>query len=207
MARKTKKAAPKRAAKTPKRARKPAKGASTAPKRARASKAAAPAGSKARNTACSEHGSDAIAVARPGAQPTLHLIKLSVGTDNVADLRRWQRERLAKTGKLWHRTRMLPKRAEELLAGGSIYWVIRGMIRARQRLTAIERVADRAGRPDTHLMLDSKIVPVLPTPYRAFQGWRYLLPKDAPPDLARDAGDLAEMPPEMLAELRQLGLV
>ncbi|MGH6949186.1 MAG: DUF1489 family protein [Kiloniellales bacterium] len=205
MARKTTKAAPKRAANAPKRARKPAKGASKSPKRARARKAKAAA--KTRNTARSERASNAIVVARPGAQPTLHLIKLSVGTDDVADLRRWQRARLAKTGKLWHRTRMLPKRAEELLAGGSIYWVIRGMIRARQRLTAIERVADRAGRPDTHLMLDSKVVPVLPTPYRAFQGWRYLLPKDAPADLARDAGDLAEMPPKMLAELRQLGLV
>ncbi len=137
----------------------------------------------------------------------LHLIKLSVGTEDLDDLRRWQARRLADTGRAFHGTRMMPRRRDELLDSGSIYWVIKGFVTARQRLRAIERQADSEGRPMTHLVLEPDLVPILPTPHRPFQGWRYLAPEDAPPDL-RGAGDgLRDMPLEMLAELRQLGLL
>ncbi len=137
----------------------------------------------------------------------LHLIKLSVGTEDVDDLRQWQAKRLAETGRAFHRTRMMPRRREELMEGGSIYWIIKGLIAARQRITGIERIAYSDGTPATMLVLDPELVRILPTPHRPFQGWRYLLPEDAPPDLGEQGDGSAEMPPELIAELRQLGLL
>lgn len=138
---------------------------------------------------------------------TLHLIKLSVGSESVATLRRWQSERLAQTGRLFHRTRMMPRRREELLDGGSIYWVIKGVVRARQRLTGIERAGDEHGRACTLLLLDPDLVRTVPRAHRAFQGWRYLAAEDAPPDLDKAAPGAGDMPHEMAAELRALGLL
>ncbi len=138
---------------------------------------------------------------------TLHLIKLSVGTEDLDDLRRWQADRLAKTGRVFHGTRMMPRRSEQLLDGGSIYWVIKGFVLARQRLTGIERTAYSDGTPATLLVHDPELVPLVPTPHRPFQGWRYLAPEDAPPDLEGWLEGISEMPPEMLAELRHLGLL
>ncbi|MFQ6017359.1 MAG: DUF1489 family protein [Kiloniellaceae bacterium] len=138
---------------------------------------------------------------------SLHLIKLSVGTEDVDGLARWQARRLRQTGRLFHRTRMMPRRRDELLAGGSIYWVIRGYVRARQRLIGIERAADRQGRPSTLLLLDPELHRTLPRAHRPFQGWRYLAPEDAPLDLAELPRGVADMPPDMAAELRELGLL
>ncbi len=137
----------------------------------------------------------------------LHLIKLSVGSEDIEDLRRWHAQRLAETGRVFHRTRMMPRRREELLAGGSIYWVIKGLVTVRQRLLGIERISYSDGTPATELVLDPEYHRTVPTPHRPFQGWRYLLPEDAPPDLGDVSGQLGEMPPEMLAELRHLGLL
>jgi hypothetical protein len=132
----------------------------------------------------------------------LHLIKLSVGTEDTDDLARWQKQRLKETGRLFHRTRMQPKRDAELLAGGSIYWVIRGLVRCRQRLAGFDRILDDEGRPLTLLLLDRKLVLVEPVPHRAFQGWRYLDSARAPRDLTGGAG---ELPAALAAALRQLG--
>lgn len=137
---------------------------------------------------------------------TLHLIKLSVGSDSVDSLARWQARRLAETGRLFHRTRAMPKRRDELLAGGSIYWVIRGNVRARQRLTGIEREPDEEGRLSTLLLLEPSLHRVLPRAHRPFQGWRYLAPEDAPPDLDQITG-ASGMPADMAAELCALGLI
>jgi hypothetical protein len=137
---------------------------------------------------------------------TLHLIKLSVGSESVEGLAQWQALRLAETGRLFHRTRMMPKRRDELLAGGSIYWVIRGYVRARQHFTEIEREPDEEGRTSTLLLLEPSLHRVLPRVHRPFQGWRYLAPKDAPPDLDQIPG-AAGMPAEMAAELHELGLI
>ena len=138
---------------------------------------------------------------------SLHLIKLSVGSEDVEGLHRWQMQRLKRTGRLFHQTRMMPRRRDELLAGGSIYWVIRGYVRARQRLTGIEAAVDEAGKRCTLLLLAPTLVRTIPRAHRAFQGWRYLMPEDAPPDLADAAAGVAEMPPELAAELRELGLL
>ena len=144
----------------------------------------------------------------------LHLIKLSVGTDSVKDLEDWIRQKLKqqkKAGKKKpervHTTRMVPKRAEEILDGGSIYWVIRGQIMCRERVLAIRPFVDKEGIGRCHLVLDPKCVLVEPRPYRAFQGWRYLEPKDAPRDLDRAAPGARDMPEAMRRELRELGLL
>jgi hypothetical protein len=140
-------------------------------------------------------------------QAPLHLIKLSVGTESVEGLRRWQTRRLKLSGRVFHQTRMMPRRAEELLEGGSIYWVIKGLIQARQRLQAIEPKIDAEGRRSTLLVLEPELRRTVPAPHRAFQGWRYLAPEDAPADLGEAPSDAPDMPAEMVAELRALGLL
>ena len=145
---------------------------------------------------------------------TLHLIKLSVGTDSVQDLEDWIQKKLKERKKRGekkperiHTTRMVPKRSEELLDGGSIYWVIRGEILCRERILDIRPFVDRDGVGRCRLVLDPKCVLVQPRPYRAFQGWRYLSAKDAPPDLDRAAPGARNMPETMRRELRELGLL
>ncbi len=143
----------------------------------------------------------------------LHLIKLSVGTDSVQDLEDWiklkikERKKRGQKPERIHTTRMMPKRADELLDGGSIYWVIRGEILCRERILAIRQVRDKEGISRCQLVLDPKCVLVQPRPYRAFQGWRYLEAKDAPPDLDRIARGAATMPEPLRRELRELGLL
>jgi hypothetical protein len=144
----------------------------------------------------------------------LHLIKLCVGCDSVQDLKDWIKERLAERRKAgekkpqrFHRTRMVPKRAEELADGGSLYWVIRGEVMCRERILGIEPFTDKDGVGRCRILLDGKVKLVQPRPYRAFQGWRYLEPKDAPPDLDRAAPGARNMPETMRRELRELGLL
>lgn len=133
---------------------------------------------------------------------TLHLLKLAVGADSIADLEGFQANR---RGRLAHVTRMVPRRAEELLDGGSLYWVIKGQIAVRQGLEAIEPFTDADGVGRCRLVLDRTVVRVRPRPFRAFQGWRYLAPEDSPPDLTSQ--DAAEMPEALRSELAALGLL
>ena len=140
---------------------------------------------------------------------TLHLIKLCVGARSIADLERWQKRRAAErkknggTGQILHITRMRPKRADELLAGGSLYWVINGQVAARQRLIALKHVT-REGVPHCALVLDRKIIPTTPRKHRPFQGWRYLIAEDAPCDLK---GAKSALPERLRTELTELGLL
>jgi len=144
---------------------------------------------------------------------TLHLIKLCVGCDSVNDLEDWIREKLKQRRKRrlslehMHRTRMVPKRSEELRDGGSLYWVIRGEIMCRQRLLDVRPFVDKEGVGRCHLVLEPKLVLVEPRPYRAFQGWRYLAQNDAPRDLDRAAPGAKNMPEALRRELRGLGLL
>jgi hypothetical protein len=143
----------------------------------------------------------------------LHLIKLSVGCDSVQDLKDWikqkaeERKRRREKPERVHTTRMVPKRGDELIDGGSIFWVIRGEIMCRERILAIRPFTDKDGIGRCKLVLDPKLVLVQPRPYRAFQGWRYLTDKDAPRDLDRAAPGAAAMPETMRRELRELGLL
>ena len=143
----------------------------------------------------------------------LHLIKLCVGADSIRDLQDWIKERLAEKRRRKqkpehiHTTRMVPTRADELLDGGSLYWVIRGEIACRQVLTDIREYKDKEGVRRCQLVLNPKVVPVVPRPRGPFQGWRYLEGKDAPDDLTRVAKGLVKLPEEMRRELRELGLL
>lgn len=132
----------------------------------------------------------------------LHMIKLVVGCDTVEDLLAW-RKVSARPGEPWIlRTRQTPKRAAEMLDGGSVYRVFRGNILCRQRILAIDTVGE-GPEARCHVTLDETIVRVAPTPRRAFQGWRYLEAKDAPPDLDDEA--FGEIPPELARQLREAG--
>jgi hypothetical protein len=106
-----------------------------------------------------------------------------------------------------HTTRMVPKRTDELLDGGSLYWVIRGQIACREELIAIRPFVDKDGVGRCRLVLRPKVIVVEPRPFRAFQGWRYLQAKDAPRDLDRAAPGARHMPEELRRELRDLGLL
>lgn len=142
---------------------------------------------------------------------TLHIIKLCVGVDTVQDLIDWQAIRLKdlkKKGKpleLVHVTRMTPKRKEEVLDGGSLYWVIKGQIAARQKLIDLRKVT-KNGTPHCGLVFEPKLMPVQRRAHRAFQGWRYFDPKDAPPD-ARGTKGLEKLPEKLQVELVNLGLL
>ena len=145
---------------------------------------------------------------------SLHLIKLCVGVDSIADLEERIRLRLKarraageKKPQPVHRTRMVPKRADELIDGGSLYWVIKGQVAARQHITGIEPFKDEDGVNRCFIVLDRKVTPVMPRRMRPFQGWRYLKPQDAPADITAGLGETAEMPEELRRELRELGLL
>jgi hypothetical protein len=102
---------------------------------------------------------------------------------------------------------MVPKRVDELLSGGSLYWVIRGEIAAREKIIAIEPFRDRDGIGRCRLVMQPKVVPVLQRPMRPFQGWRYFTEDAAPPDLKAAGTGVANMPEPLRRELRELGLL
>jgi hypothetical protein len=141
----------------------------------------------------------------------LHLIKLCVGCDSVKELEAWIKARLkarkTRAREHIHTTRMAPKRAYEMLDGGSLYWVIRGQVMCREKLIAVRPFVDKDGIGRCRLVLQPKVILVTPRPYRAFQGWRYLTAADAPPDLDRAAPGAADMPETLRRELRDLGLL
>ncbi len=128
----------------------------------------------------------------------LHLVKLCVGVDSVADLERWVKTRQQPS----HVTRQTPRRAAEILEGGSLYWVIRGVIQCRQRVLEV-KPARKQGQPACRIVLAPEIVLTRPAPRRAFQGWRYLDAKDAPADIA--PGKDGALPPDLQRKLIELG--
>ena len=143
----------------------------------------------------------------------LHLIKLCVGADSIDDLREWVSERslIAIAAGMEphssHVTRMIPKRDQELLDGGSLYWVIKGQVQARQRLLNLKSFTDTDGISRCELVLGPEVIETEFQPRRAFQGWRYLPQEDAPRDL-KDMGEgAADLPLELRRELAELGLL
>jgi hypothetical protein len=144
---------------------------------------------------------------------TVHLIKLSVGVDDVEHLARIQAKRLAdvrrqsREPQLRHVTRHTPRQADDILDGGSIYWVIKGFVRARQRIVDIRPVSRADGTPACALVLDPALIRTERRSVRPFQGWRYLAPDNAPADAPKGRRAEDEVPEKMAAELRQLGLL
>lgn len=144
----------------------------------------------------------------------LNLIKLCVGVESVEQLEQYRAEqrRVAEASgtefSSTHKTRSFPRRAEEILEGGSLYWVIKGQIRARQRILRLDEVPSEDGKPRCGIVLDLDVVRVMPRAHRAFQGWRYLAADAAPQDLYEaGTGAGADMPAEMQEELRRLGIL
>ncbi len=143
----------------------------------------------------------------------LHLVKLCVGADSIADLESWmairsgEQRRAGQPVEQRHTTRMVPKRRDELLGGGSLFWVIKGQIAVRQSLLDVRPFKDAEGIGRCHLVLEPILVEVDPRPRRPFQGWRYLDAADAPPDLGSALPDLAVFPEPLRRELRDLGLI
>jgi hypothetical protein len=144
---------------------------------------------------------------------TLHLVKLCVGADSLDDLRQWiaarmlEAKRRGAPPRYAHVTRMAPKRAAEIVDDGSLYWVIKGQISARQRIVGIEPFMDADGIGRCRLWLDGKVIVVAPRPMRVFQGWRYYEAKSAPPDIDEAQPGFAGMPEAMRRELAALGLL
>jgi hypothetical protein len=138
----------------------------------------------------------------------LHLIKLCVGADSIENLARWQSgRRKGGPNAVYHYTRFMPKRADEVVKGGSIYWVIKGFIQVRQRIVGFDyQEIEEKGRV-CGIKLDRKLVPTEPMARRPHQGWRYFLPADAPPDLPRRGRRATGAPVEMLKHLKGLGLI
>jgi len=141
---------------------------------------------------------------------TIHLVKLCVGAETVDDLRHWQARQMrmrsgeSRPARPACQTRMTPKQTEALIEGGSLYWVIRGMILVRNRIVGVKTLTDRSGRACCEIDLDPEAVLVEPTPRKAFQGWRYLKPAEAPADLR--SGQTGELPVKLARELREAGV-
>lgn len=140
----------------------------------------------------------------------IHMVKLCVGADSVEDLAVWQdhvmteRKRAGLSANPVHETRQTPKRGDELVDGGSMYWVIKGVILVRQAFTEVKTMDDHYGKTFCQLILDPRLVLTEPQGRKAFQGWRYFKPEDVPPDLK--ASYAADVPPELSRALREAGV-
>ncbi len=144
------------------------------------------------------------------AQPkTTHLIKLCVGAERVEDLLEWQASLRAQGGDGLprHVTRMWPKRADEILAGGSLYWVFKGLVLCRQRVLRLDEVDRGDGITRCGIVLDPEAVRVAATPKRPFQGWRYLPPEDAPRDLPKGRDTEEALPQSLQNALAEIGVL
>ncbi len=143
---------------------------------------------------------------------TLHIVKLAVGCDSIADLESWIEDtrllmkRLKRPYEQLHTTRMLPRRITDITESTSLYWVIKSKVQCRQRLLAIRPFKDAEGISRCHLVLEPVVHPVRPRPMKPFQGWRYLTAGDAPPDMAALGAD-EDMPENLKQELAGLGLL
>lgn len=138
----------------------------------------------------------------------LNLVKLCVGAERVEDLVHWQEQPRAKgpDGLPRHVTRMWPKREAELVDGGSLYWVFKGLVLCRQRIHRLDEVVREDGITRCGIVFDPEVIRVAPTPKRPFQGWRYLTRDDAPPDMTPGARR-SELPPQIERALADIGLV
>ena len=139
---------------------------------------------------------------------TVNMLKLSVGTEDIAGLQDWQNTRRAQTddGLPRHVTRMWPKRGEEILNGGSIFWVIKGVILCRQPILRLDEHLSADGIRRCAIVSPPGLIRVEATPKRAFQGWRYLSVEDATRDLPDSRQDEEALPPELSKALAAIGV-
>jgi hypothetical protein len=139
----------------------------------------------------------------------VNLIKLSVGTESIDDLATWQATKRAQTpeGLPRHVTRMWPKREDEIINGGSIYWVIKGVIQCRQTVLRLDEYIGQDGIRRCAIVLDPKLIRTQTSLKRPFQGWRYLPVSDAPPDLPEGRAAEEPLPVELNRALAEIGVL
>jgi hypothetical protein len=139
----------------------------------------------------------------------MNLIKLSVGSESVESLIDWQSARIAELpeGLPRHVTRMWPKREAEIVCGGSIYWVIKGVVQCRQKILRMDEVFGQDGIRRCAIILDPEVHRTQTAQKRPFQGWRYLKPEDAPPDLPKGREAEETLPPELNRALAEIGVL
>ena len=135
----------------------------------------------------------------------INLKKLAVGIRSINDLKKIQSLKLQQNNEIFVKTRNKPARKSEILDGGSIYWIIRGVMSARQNIIDLAEVQRADGQVACGLVLSPDLVATVPTKMRIFQGWRYLETEDAPADMNDPVDE--SMPPALLAELRELGVL
>lgn len=137
----------------------------------------------------------------------VHLIKIAVGCETIEQLAEWQADRLKAKKRLYHVTKHKPRREAEVLDGGSIYWIIKGHVRVRQRIIGFDEMVIEERGTVCLLLLDPVLVATELQPRRAHQGWRYFKAEEAPRDLRKGAKPPQEPPAKMAKELRALGLI
>ncbi|MEZ5771874.1 MAG: DUF1489 domain-containing protein [Defluviimonas denitrificans] len=139
---------------------------------------------------------------------SVHLLKLCVGAESVDDLLEWHRTHPSPfpTGERRHVTRMWPKREAEVLNGGSLYWVVKGVILCRQRILRLDEVDRGDGIRRCGIVMDPQVIRTEAAARRPFQGWRYLTPEDAPRDLPKGRDNDSALPEEMALALAEIGL-
>lgn len=142
-------------------------------------------------------------------KPRINLVKLCVGADSVESHIAWQKTTRVRTqdGYRRHVTRMWPKRADDLLDGGSIYWVIKGAIQCRQRILRFDKVTDHRGIVRCGIVLEEEIIRTQTVPKRPFQGWRYLKPEDAPDDVPLSRLSEEPLPNDLNIALSEIGVI
>ena len=138
----------------------------------------------------------------------LNIIKLCVGAESVEDLLQWQEQNADRwaTGTAEHITRMWPKRGGEVLAGGSLYWVVKGAVLCRQRIVGLEPRRGSDGIERCAIVLDREVIRTAAAARRPFQGWRYLDPKETPRDLPKGRERDDALPPALAQALAEIGL-
>jgi hypothetical protein len=148
-------------------------------------------------------------VGNPVSNKFVNLMKLSVGTESLEQLVTWQahRAQLSPNGQYYHQTRMWPKREADVLNGGSIYWVIKGEISARQRIIRLDEKIGEDGIRRCGIVLDHEVIPTVSALRRPFQGWRYLTPEDAPADLSQSRAKEDVLPVELNRALAEIGVL
>ena len=138
---------------------------------------------------------------------TVHLKKLSVGSETLESLIIRQKQVLDDSKPLLHPTRNWPRRKDELLDGGCLYWIIKGQIVARQPIKDFVEISQSDAKPRCGILLVPGLIPVWPKKVRIFQGWRYLEEIDVPADMPVDDTDETPLPISLAKELRELGLL
>ena len=144
---------------------------------------------------------------------TINLIKISVGIEDIEHLKRKQKQFISNAlnhgavPEIIHYTRNTPRRSDEMLQGGSIYWVIKRFIRARQLIREIRRINGPKGKKSCAIILEPEIIKTELKQFRVFQGWRYLSLNDAPSDLSVSSISSDDIPEDLVNDLKELGLL